>query len=65
MANWTQEAVRDDEAILAWRREQLVRAGYTDADAARVAARLDVDVHFAVELLERGCEAETALRILL
>ena len=65
MANWTQEAVRDDEAILAWRREQLVRAGYTDADAARVAARMDVDVHFAVELLERGCEAETALRILL
>ena len=48
-----------------WRHEALWRAGY-DAEAAVVlAASHDVDLHLAVELLERGCSQELALQILL
>jgi hypothetical protein len=53
------------ERIERWRAEELERAGYEASDAATLAACVDVDLHFAVELLERGCPAETALRILL
>jgi hypothetical protein len=53
------------ERIEQWRSEELRRAGYGKRDADRLAARLDVDLHLAVELLERGCSPEIALRILL
>jgi hypothetical protein len=48
-----------------WRAQELERAGYAPTQAARLAARHDVDLHFAVELLERGCSPELALSILL
>lgn len=48
-----------------WRTEELERAGYSRRAAGRLAARLDVDLHLAVGLLERGCTPELALRILL
>lgn len=51
--------------MLGWRYERLVRAGYPERDAMVVAERTDVDLHLAVELVERGCSTETALRILL
>jgi hypothetical protein len=48
-----------------WRHEALWRAGY-DAEASVVlAASHDVDLHLAVDLLERGCTQELALQILL
>jgi hypothetical protein len=53
------------ERIERWRAEELERAGYDRASAGELAARLDVDLHLAVELLERGCPSDTALRILL
>ncbi|HET9288344.1 MAG TPA: hypothetical protein VFO26_12395 [Gaiella sp.] len=44
--------------------ERLLQAGY-DAEAAIVLALdRDVDLHFAVSLLERGCPPDTALQIL-
>ena len=53
------------ERIERWRQDALERAGYP-ADAARtLAGRHDVDLHRAVELLQRGCPLETALKILL
>ena len=55
----------ESERIQRWRAEELERAGYGPAEAAELAGRLDVDLHRAVELLERGCPADTALRILL
>jgi hypothetical protein len=58
-------AESDVDGILAWRFEALCRAGYGVAAAARIACRQDVDLHVAVELLERGCDRDTALRILL
>jgi hypothetical protein len=53
------------ERIEQWRKQELERAGYQRRDAAELAARLDIDLHVAVSLLERGCPRETALAILL
>lgn len=53
------------ERIERWRAEELERAGYEPVHAAELAARQDVDLHLAVDLLERGCPVETAVRILL
>ena len=53
------------ERIERWRAEMLERAGYAADDAAELAGRHDVDLHAAIGLLESGCPAEIALRILL
>jgi hypothetical protein len=53
------------ERVESWRREALVRAGYSPEAAVQLAARHDVDLHAAVQLLERGCPADVAVRILL
>ena len=55
----------ESERIQRWRAEELERAGYDAVDAAELACRPDIDLHLATELLERGCPAATALRILL
>ena len=58
--------LRDEtEQVVAWRAEQLELAGYGAAAAAELAARLDVDLHVAAELLSSGCAPELALKILL
>jgi hypothetical protein len=48
-----------------WRHEALERAGYDPESALVLAASHDVDLHAAVNLLERGCSVELALQILL
>jgi len=53
------------ERVERWRAEELMRAGYDPAGAADLAARLDIDLHTATDLLERGCSLELALQILL
>jgi hypothetical protein len=53
------------ERIERWRAEELVRAGYEPSDAEALATAHEVDLHLAVRLLERGCPADLALRILL
>jgi hypothetical protein len=57
----------DTEAqrIVRWRQEELERAGYGVTEASQLAARSDVDLHVAVQLLAKGCPQDTALRILL
>ena len=55
---------REEERVRRWRVEQLREAGYAHAAAIELAARRDVDLHLAVELLRRGCPPATALRIL-
>jgi hypothetical protein len=52
------------ERIEDWRRSRLELAGYSPAAATELAARHDVDLHRAIELLERGCSPELALLIL-
>jgi len=53
------------ERIERWRAEELERAGYEPRAAGRLAVRHDVDLHSAVDLLERGCPTDLALQILL
>lgn len=53
------------ERIERWRMEELERGGYDVEQAAKLAARHDVDLHRAVELLHAGCPPELALEILL
>jgi len=53
------------ERIERWRADMLERAGYPDEAAATLATRLDVDLHSAIDLIEKGCPPEVALRILL
>ena len=54
-----------DPKVVAWRYDQLVEAGYSLRRASVLAERADVDLHFARELLERGCSQGRAVRILL
>ena len=49
---------------MAWRREQLVEAGFSLPLAARVASDSRYDLHALIELAERGCGPELAMRIL-
>jgi len=53
------------ERIERWRAQELERAGYEPRAAGRLAVRHDVDLHTAVDLLQRGCPPSLALRILL
>lgn len=53
------------ERIERWRAQELERAGFPPRDAATLAGRFDVDLHYAVGLIERGCTHELALQILL
>ncbi|HZT94037.1 MAG TPA: hypothetical protein VE985_06135 [Gaiellaceae bacterium] len=52
------------ERVERWRTAELMRVGFPGDDAVRLAARLDVDLHEAIELIQRGCSPELAVRIL-
>ena len=54
----------EEERVVAWRAEALLRAGYKNGSALELAIRSDVDLHFATNLVRSGCPVETALRIL-
>jgi len=53
------------ERIERWRADALISGGYDSEQAMALAVRHDVDLHRAIELLQRGCTAELALQILL
>ena len=53
------------DRIEQWRAEELERAGYPVRDASVLAARLDIDLHLATDLVARGCPVPVALEILL
>jgi hypothetical protein len=55
---------RDLQSVVAWRRSQLIHAGFSASLAARVARDERYDLHELVELIERGCTPALALRIL-
>jgi hypothetical protein len=57
--------IDEAERVEQWRAEALERVGYGAQAAAKLAARLDVDLHRAIALVESGCPPETALQILL
>jgi len=47
-----------------WRTAELMRVGFPGDDAVALAARTDVDLHEAIELVQRGCPPDLAVRIL-
>ena len=51
--------------MLAWRFDTLCRCGFDLDAAAVIAANVEVDLHSAVDLVERGCPPDIAARILL
>ena len=55
----------EQERVELWRAQELERAGYAVKDAAVLAQRTEVDLHFAVELVSRGCPPDLAAQILL
>jgi hypothetical protein len=47
-----------------WRRDQLVASGFPPALAGLIATDARYDLHALIELVERGCPPELAVRIL-
>jgi hypothetical protein len=61
---WTETT--DERAahdVARWRREQLLASGFTPPLAACLSKDARYDLHALIELVERGCGAELALRI--
>ena len=50
--------------LVRWRRDQLVLAGYPRRLAMRLANDHAFDLHALIELVERGCQPDLAVRIL-
>ena len=50
--------------VVAWRRHQLAQCGFPLTVAARLARDARYDLHALIELVERGCQPELAVRIL-
>jgi hypothetical protein len=49
--------------VIAWRREQLMRAGFSRATARSVARDGRFDLHALLELVDHGCPPGLAVRI--
>jgi hypothetical protein len=52
------------DPVVAWRAERLRGAGFSSGLARRVACQPAYDLHALLELIDRGCPAELAVRIL-
>ena len=55
---------RGADGVALWRRQQLVGSGFPALLAARLAQDPRYDLHALIELAERGCSPELAVRIL-
>jgi hypothetical protein len=55
----------EDERVVNWRIEELLRAGYEEFDALDLALDRNVDLHRAVALVRSGCPSTLAVQILL
>ena len=53
------------EIVERWRAQSLVRVGYDPESAAVLAASHEVDLHYAIRIVESGCPVDLALQILL
>lgn len=54
----------EQELVERWRAQELERAGFPEAIASELAARTDVDLHRATEMIAAGCTPELAADIL-
>ena len=53
------------ERVFAWRYGELLRAGFDQRLAYKLALRTDIDLHRATNLVGRGCPPRMAAEILL
>ncbi|MFJ9388578.1 hypothetical protein ACIRON_07155 [Nocardioides sp. NPDC101246] len=51
------------EEAVAWRRRSLLRAGFPADLASDLAADVRLDLHALLQLVDRGCPPELAIRI--
>jgi hypothetical protein len=65
VAEWNMFKEQETSDVVEWRFSQLARSGYTAEAAITLATRLEVDLHRAAALVERGCPDSLALAILL
>ena len=61
----TEVRLTEQELVERWRAGELKRAGYPEELAESIAARADIDLHRALDLLGEGCPAQLAADILL
>jgi len=54
---------RKVDEVAAWRRDQLTQAGFPLPLADRTARDARFDLHALIQLVERGCPPELAVRI--
>ena len=59
-----QATEHDQREVVAWRRDRLAAAGFPLPLAAQIAGDGRYDLHALIELTERGCAPELAVRIL-
>lgn len=52
------------DKVLAWRREQLMNAGFDATTALDLATQRGVDLHAVLDLVARGCPPVLAARIM-
>jgi hypothetical protein len=65
MATKTAQLDRSErDRVVNWRLRELLAAGYGEEDALELALALQVDLHLAIDLPQRGCPHKTAVRIL-
>ena len=55
---------RPVDEVVGWRRERLVESGFARSLADAIAKDSSYDLHALIELVERGCDPEIAVRIL-
>jgi hypothetical protein len=60
----TDQRTADGAQLLTWRRDQLAASGFPLPLASRIARDFRYDIHALIELVERGCAADLAVRIL-
>ena len=53
------------ERVERWRADELLRGGFDMETATLLAAEPGVDLHAAIDMVERGCPPDLAARILL
>jgi len=54
----------EEQQVLRWRSDRLAAAGFPRPAAARLAGDTRYDLHALIELVDRGCDPELAVRIL-
>ena len=55
----------ESERVERWRSDELLRVGFDVETATLLAAEMAVDLHTALDMVERGCPPDLAARILL